>query len=102
MTQEKVSVFVATHCQPCQEIKRLLEEGHFLINGTEGQIDLVDIESEEGFPKIAEIGLEGVPAAYQGSKKCRILVDEETETVMLECTEETIDHPTSEHKDESN
>lgn len=83
----KVQVYIANHCQPCQEVKELLEKGHFLINGAEGQAELVDIESEEGFKRIAELGLEGVPAVYQGGKKCKIQVDSETDTLLLECGE---------------
>lgn len=63
----------------------MLEKGHFLINGAEGQVELIDIESEEGFKRIAELGLEGVPAVYKESKKCLIQIDRETDTLLLEC-----------------
>jgi len=80
----KIKVFVATHCEPCKGVKELLEKGHFLVNGAEAQVELVDIETEEGFVQIFE-GLGGVPAAYRDGKKCNIRIDEETQTLMLEC-----------------
>ena len=75
-------IYVATHCQPCQEIKELLEKRHFLVNGEEGEVELVDIETEEGFSRIFP-ELEGVPSAYQEGKKCLIRI--EKDTLFLEC-----------------
>ena len=55
-------------------------------------MDLIDIETEEGFKQIFE-GMEGVPAAYQDGKKSRIKVDEESETLVLECPSEGTNPP---------
>lgn len=82
---DPVKVFIAEHCEPCKEIKELLTEGKFSINGEEGKVDLIDIETEEGFPHVAELGLSNVPAAYRGKKKCDIKIDDETQTVLIEC-----------------
>jgi len=88
----KVKVYVAAHCQPCEEVKRLLEKGLFSINGAEGQVDLIDIETEEGFKQIFA-GMDAVPAAYLDGRKCRIKVDEESETLVLECPSEGTNPP---------
>jgi glutaredoxin len=85
---KKVKVYVATHCQPCEEVKRLLEKGHFSINGIEGEVDLIDVETEEGFKQIFE-GMDAVPAAYSDGKRCKISIDEEGETLILECPSES-------------
>lgn len=84
----KVKIYVATHCEPCAEVKELLEKGHFSLNGAEGDVELIDIETEEGFKQVFE-GLEGVPSAYADGKRCQIRIDEETGTLMLECGDGT-------------
>ena len=81
----KPVIYVATHCQPCQEIKELLEKRHFLVNGEESEVELVDIETEEGFNRIFP-ELEGVPSAYQEGKRCSIRIEEDT--LLLECRDE--------------
>lgn len=82
----KTKVYVAAHCQPCQAIKELLEKRRFLVNGDEGEVDLIDIETEEGFKQIFP-GLEGVPSAYRDGKKCNIQID--GETLLLDCPDES-------------
>lgn len=83
---KKTVVYIATHCQPCEEIKRLLEKGHFLVNGTEGEVELIDIETDEGFKRMDET--DKVPSAYQDGKACKILIDEDSDTLLLECQNE--------------
>ena len=63
-------------------IKELLEKRHFLVNGKEAEVELVDIETEEGF-KLIFPELEGVPSAYQEGKRCKIRIEEDT--LFLEC-----------------
>lgn len=81
----KTVVYLANHCRPCHEIKKLLEERHFLVNGEKGEVELVDIETEEGFKRIFP-ELEGVPSAYQEGKRCSIRIEENT--LLLECRNE--------------
>jgi glutaredoxin len=81
----KIKVYVAQHCEPCKEVKDLLESGHFLVDGQESEIDLIDIESEEGFPLAQSQGLTSVPQAFSGDKQCRIKIDDETKTLLIEC-----------------
>lgn len=81
----KTIIYLANHCQPCHEIKKLLEERHFLVNGKEGEVELVDIETEEGFKRIFP-ELDGVPSAYQEGKRCSIRI--EGDTLHLECRNE--------------
>ncbi len=84
----KVTIYIATHCLPCQKLKEQLEKGHFLINGKEGQVDVIDIETKEGFAKIKEMSLTGIPRAYKNGKQCKIRIDEEDMTVFLDCEDE--------------
>jgi len=85
--EDKVKVFSAGHCRPCDEIKELLKKGQFLVDGEEGKAELVDIETEEGFSQVEEVDLETVPVAYRGKKQCKISIDDETETLLIECNE---------------
>ena len=79
----KTVVYLATHCQPCQEVKELLEKRHFLVNGEEGEVEVVDIETEEGFQRVFP-ELDGVPSAYQEGKRCSMRVEDDT-LLLLEC-----------------
>lgn len=87
MSEQKVEVFVAEHCIPCREIAKLLKEGKFLINDEEGEIDLIDIESEEGFKRVTPAVI-GVPIAFRSGKECKIKVDDEEQIVVMECPDE--------------
>ena len=80
-------MFVSEHCTPCQEVKRLLENGDFLVNEEEGhEVDLVDVETEAGFAAMVKLGeVTGIPSAYEGKRQCAIRVDEEDNLVILEC-----------------
>lgn len=79
-----IRVYTSKHCQPCQEVDRLIKEGRF-----NGEIELIDIETEEGFLKFKEEVLDhgdaAVPSAYQDGKKCTVKIDEENKLLLLEC-----------------
>lgn len=83
--KERVTVFAAGHCEPCEEIKGMLQNGQFLVNGQEAEVDLVDIETEEGFEEAQKHELTAVPSAFLRGKQCQIRLDEETKTVLIEC-----------------
>lgn len=58
-------------------------------------VELVYIESDEGFPYIAQFALSGVPSAYRETQKCEIKIDEETEILHIICPEKPIEAPPS-------
>lgn len=81
---KKVTVYVASHCQPCIPVKELLQKGHFLVNGDEAEVDLIDIETDEGFERMRNFPeLDGVPTAYLDGKACKISIEDDT--LFLEC-----------------
>lgn len=82
-----MEVFVAKHCKPCDEIVKLLKEGKFLINDEEGEIDLIDIESEDGFKRVIP-ALTCVPMAFRSGKECKLKVDDNEKIVIVECPSE--------------
>jgi len=89
LSERKVNLFVGDHCTPCKEIKELVKQGNFTIDGLEGQvIDMTDVESEEGFPAIERYKLTKIPSAIDESgKACRISIDRENNVVVFKCDE---------------
>lgn len=83
-----VTVYTASHCTPCEEIKELLEKGQFLVDGEEESIDLVDIETDEGFDQAQKMELTAVPQAFRNGKQCRIKIDDESHIILIECEDE--------------
>lgn len=79
MPDEKVKVFISSGCGPCQEVRKMIEEGRFNLP----DVDLIDVASDEGFPFVEKMGLTKVPCAFKGDKACRILSDEET--LIIDC-----------------
>jgi len=85
--ERKIKLFVGGHCTPCESIKKLVEEGMFLVNDQEGaQVDMIDVETEEGFANIEKHQLTGIPQAFDESgKRCKISIDEENKVVVFDC-----------------
>jgi len=71
-----IKVFSSEHCTPCEEVAELIRQGKF--DGEE--VDLVDIESQEGFKEFQDTVLsEGdafVPIAYKGATRCDIKIED--------------------------
>ena len=76
----KIRVFVAENCQPCIPIKELINEGKI-----DADVEMIDIESEEGYQYIEKLKLDGVPAAYDGSNPCRMQINEEDGILNIIC-----------------
>lgn len=76
-------VFVSDHCAPCQQVKRAIQEGKF-----QGEVEMVDIETDEGFIKFKEevlsLGDGAVPSAYKEGKKCLISIAED-DSLFINC-----------------
>lgn len=81
-----IRVYTSKHCEPCREVDRLIKEGKF-----EGEIELVDIESDEGFEKfrseVLSLGDGAVPSAYKEGKKCIISITED-DSLLFNCPSE--------------
>ena len=63
----KLQIFVAEHCEGCQELKEIAENGGF-----GDDVEVIDVATEEGFPKVAEMELTEIPSAYEDGKRCAI------------------------------
>ena len=80
-----IKIFTAGHCEPCHEVTKLLKEGKFEVDIDDVDIDLIDIETDEGFPQIAENDLNGVPAARFQGKECKIRIDHDIGILVISC-----------------
>ena len=78
---EKIKVFISNHCGPCKKVRELIEQGKF---NTE-EVELIDLETEEGFPYIERLGLNKTPSAYIGTNKCRLSFDKNEPFLIIEC-----------------
>lgn len=78
-----IRVYTAKHCDPCHKIEDLIREGKI-----SEDVELVDIETDEGFLKFKEEVLNGkdgaVPSAYKEGQQCKIGFDEE-KNLVFEC-----------------
>lgn len=89
----KLQIFTAESCAPCADIKEAIDSGKLSIEGlsrTEVKntdIEVIDVTTEEGYPLIDEMGIDQIPVAYYEGRKCRILVDDETHAITLDCSE---------------
>lgn len=79
-----ITVFAAKNCLPCREVKDLIEKGR-----VSEKVDLVDIETDEGFERFSKEVLSSgdgaVPSAYKDGMKCTIKIDEEKRIVIFDC-----------------
>jgi len=73
----KIKVFVGEHCPSCQPVKDFVKSGKL-----KGEIEIIDVETEEGFPYIEKMNLEIIPSVYADDKKCQIEYDEKGENVI--------------------
>jgi len=89
---ERIKVFVSNHCGPCQQIKKLVEEGRF--NAEE--LELIDLETEEGFPYIEKLGLSKTPSAYRGTQECRLSYDRNEPFLLIDCPDNKEGEPNHE------
>lgn len=87
-----IRVYTGKHCQPCHPIEELIKQGKVAED-----VELVDIETDEGFLKFKEEVLDkgdgAVPSAYKNGQHCKIILSEEEDRVFFECSKD--DPPSS-------
>lgn len=81
-----IRVYTSRHCEPCQEIHEKIKEGK--VEAGEDEIELIDIETDEGFAKFTEEVLNkedgAVPSAYKEGQRCIVGFTQEG-NVIIEC-----------------
>jgi len=83
-----IKIFTSKNCPPCEELEEKLEE-----SGLKDEVELIDIETDEGFLKFKEEVIDhrdgAVPSAFKDGKQCKIGYDED-DKLVLDCpTDET-------------
>jgi len=88
--QDKIQLYTADECGPCQDVKTAVEEGNFVVLGVEGEVGIETIDLTEGdnYTQIEDLEMEAIPAAYHRLQQCRIFIDEETKRVTFDCRPE--------------
>lgn len=87
MAEEEIKIFVSGSCGPCQQVKAAVAAGKF----NASKVDLIDVETDEGFPNIAKFGLTKVPTAMKDGKTCNLALD--GDILIIDCGEEVDGHP---------
>ena len=86
-----IRIYTSKNCPPCKELEEKLKEANI-----EEEIELVDIESDEGFLKFKQEVLDHrdgtVPSAYKNGKQCKIGYDAE-DRLVLECPKDEVEDP---------
>lgn len=87
-----IKIFTGKHCGPCDDIMEILKSRGGVVDGE--HVEVVDIETDEGFKQFKEEVLEkgdgAVPSAYKEGKRCKILITEDND-LTLNCLGETPD-----------
>lgn len=91
-----IKVYASQHCGPCREVTELLSKGRFESNiSADTGVDVVDVESEEGYKALENENIGAVPTAKYNGKTCKLEIDREEMVVVITCPE-TEDSPAPE------
>lgn len=89
---DKLKLYTSDLCEPCREVKEMVEKQGGIASGTE--IDLVDVGTEEGFKDFAEniLGKGAVvPSIFKGNERCLLSVDEDSQELKVSCPSDVQD-----------
>lgn len=93
--QDKIQLYTADECGPCQQLKDAVEGGNFEVLGLEGEvgIETIDVAEGDNYMLLEDFEIEAIPAAYHGMQQCKIFIDEETKRVTFDCRPEGAQEP---------
>lgn len=81
-----IKIFTSEHCGPCQEVKKAIQEGNY-----DGEIEVVDVETDEGFAQFRDEVLSkgdgAVPMAFKDGQKCAVEISEEGK-LLIDCPDD--------------
>lgn len=82
--RQKIRLYVAEDCGPCQEIKDMVARGQH-----EDDVEVVDIQTDSGWElfskEVLEKGKGAVPSAYKDGEVCKIQIDEDRNLLVFDC-----------------
>lgn len=90
--KKKITLYSHKDCKPCQDIKKLIEEGQVDAGDAE-ELEIIDIDTDEGFDKfekeilakLPEDGKAPLPGAYMAGQLCEIKLVDDDKYVIFEC-----------------
>ena len=78
-----IRIYTSKHCIPCKEVEDKIKQAD-----TGEKIEVIDIETDEGFEKFKQEVLNqqdgAVPSAYRDGKQCKIGFDSDG-SLLLDC-----------------
>jgi len=80
MSMAKIRLLVAKHCEPCEPLREMAESGALGDN-----VEIIDIESDEGFAKLTDLELTEVPSIYSPGGKCEVKYDKDNNIIDIVC-----------------
>ena len=92
MTEEEtkkkvVKVFHSTHCDPCHEIVGLINEGKYILDVEDAEVQVIDVTTDEGFPELEKEDVGAIPQAKCEGKTCRLGINREEGIVTIDCAD---------------
>jgi len=88
-----IKIYTSKNCPPCQDLEDKLKESEL-----EDEVEIVDIDSDEGFLDFKHEVLDrrdgAVPSAFKDGKQCKIGFDEDNKLVLDCPNDELEEEPT--------
>ena len=90
--KKKITLYSHADCKPCQDIQKLIENGNVDAGDAE-ELEIVDIDTDEGFDrfekevlaKLPEGGESPLPGAYLAGVSCEITLVDDDKLVIFDC-----------------
>lgn len=90
--KKRITLFSHADCEPCKLIADLVQKGQIDAGDAE-ELDVVDIDTDEGFTrfekeilaKLPEDGKAPLPGAYMAGQLCEIKLVDDDKYVIFEC-----------------
>ena len=91
-SKKKIILFSHADCVPCQDIRKLIEKGEVDAGDAE-ELEIVDVDTDEGFnrfekevlSKLPDDGEAQLPGAYLAGMVCQIKMVDDDKFVIFDC-----------------
>lgn len=81
----KIKVYIAASCGPCEQIESLIRDGKV---DFDGEVELIDVETEQGFDiferEVLSHSDSAIPSAYKNGKECKLLIGDDGQ-ILFNC-----------------
>lgn len=82
-----VKLYVSDECGPCSDVKTAVEQNNYDIIGvaTGDRLKLIDMSADDF---VLDQDLESIPAATYKARTCKILINEATHKITIDCNKD--------------